>query len=397
MKDREDIPELDPYTEKLICDEVARQSDKLIEAIRQIVQVDSTQGEPHPGAPFGLGCRQALDQTLSLARRMGFETKDLDGYAGYATWRPTCDNPLPGYICAIGHLDVVPVGTGWRKAPFSGYLEEGVIYSRGVLDNKGPLYACLFALAALRHLGLASRRETRIIFGCNEETGMNDIRHYLACEPAPVMGFTPDCKYPVVYAERGRARIHLAPSPQGSLSDETYAQAVSRLFDLVNDRILNARPNGERLGIALQDPEFGVTEVRNYRLLHHDGEPCAELAVSYPAVTTGPELIERMNDALSTTGYAATLVSDLAPVRFERDCRLVRTLVQTYEHVTGLDGTPVTTTGGTYAKVMPHIVPFGPSFPGQKGIGHQPNEWMTVEDIITNAKIYALSLYLLGQ
>ena len=122
-----------------------------------------------------------------------------------------------------------------------------------------------------------------------------------------------------------------------------------------------------------------------------------ELAVSYPAVTTGPELIERMNDALSTTGYAATLVSDLAPVRFERDCRLVRTLVQTYEHVTGLDGTPVTTTGGTYAKVMPHIVPFGPSFPGQKGIGHQPNEWMTVEDIITNAKIYALSLYLLGQ
>ena len=68
-----------------------------------------------------------------------------------------------------------------------------------------------------------------------------------------------------------------------------------------------------------------------------------------------------------------------------------------YEKVTGDDGTPVTTTGGTYAKLMPNIVPFGPSFPGQKGIGHQPNEWMTIEDIITNAKIYALSLYNLAK
>ena len=91
------------------------------------------------------------------------------------------------------------------------------------------------------------------------------------------------------------------------------------------------------------------------------------------------------------------LVSNMDPVRFEKDCRLVDTLRYTYERVTGMDGTPVTTTGGTYAKMMPNIVPFGPSFPGQKGIGHQPDEWMKVEDIITNAKIYALSLYYLAK
>ena len=45
---------------------------------------------------------------------------------------------------------------------------------------------------------------------------------------------------------------------------------------------------------------------------------------------------------------------------------------------------------------MPNIVPFGPSFPGQKGIGHQPNEWMKIEDLIKNAKIYALGIYYLG-
>ena len=74
----------------------------------------------------------------------------------------------------------------------------------------------------------------------------------------------------------------------------------------------------------------------------------------------------------------------------------MRSLQKAYEEVTGKDGTPVTTTGGTYAKLMPNIVPFGPSFPGQKGIAHLPNEWMKIEDIIANAKIYALSFYYLN-
>ena len=76
---------------------------------------------------------------------------------------------------------------------------------------------------------------------------------------------------------------------------------------------------------------------------------------------------------------------------------MVRALQSAYEQVSGVDGTPVTTTGGTYAKAMPNIVPFGPSFPGQKGIGHQPDEWMDIKDIIMNAKIYALSLYKLAK
>ena len=45
---------------------------------------------------------------------------------------------------------------------------------------------------------------------------------------------------------------------------------------------------------------------------------------------------------------------------------MVEIMKETYEYVTGNDGTPVTTTGGTYAKMMPHIVPFGPSFPDRK-------------------------------
>ena len=395
----EELITIEPELEERILAEVDAVSDKMIEAIRQIVRQKSVQGEPAEGAPFGTDVRAALDQTLELCRELGFETTNVDGYMGYATWAGEKGSDgksvLPGYVCALGHLDVVPEGTtGWKVPPYSAHLEDGRITSRGVLDNKGPIYACLYALWALKRLGLSPRRDVRIIFGCNEETGFNDLRYYLEHEEAPVMGFTPDCKYPVVYAERGRMGVRLTAHPgEGEGTDALLA----RFFSFMNEYVLNAKPNGERFGVDHTDEEFGVTEVRNYKLVLDEGVPAVEFAISYPAGITAEELRERLGAVAEAQGLELTVTGNFDPVRFEKDCRLVRTLVYTYEHATGNDGSPVTTTGGTYAKLMPNIVPFGPSFPGQKGIGHQPNEWMDVSDLITNAKIYALSLYLLSR
>lgn len=395
----EELVTIDPELEERILAEVDAVSDEMIEAIRRIVRQKSVQGEPAEGAPFGTDVRAALDQTLELCRELGFETTNVDGYMGYATWAgekgSDGESVLPSYVCALGHLDVVPEGTtGWKVPPYSAHLEDGRITSRGVLDNKGPIYACLYALWALKRLGLSPRRDVRIIFGCNEETGFNDLRYYLEHEEAPVMGFTPDCKYPVVYAERGRMGVRLTAHPgEGEGTDALLA----RFFSFMNEYVLNAKPNGERFGVDYADEEFGVTEVRNYKLVLDEGDPAVEFAISYPAGITAEELRERLGAVAEAQNLEFEVTGNFDPVRFEKDCRLVRTLVYTYEHATGNDGSPVTTTGGTYAKLMPNIVPFGPSFPGQKGIGHQPNEWMDVSDLVTNAKIYALSLYLLSR
>ncbi|MDD7584621.1 MAG: Sapep family Mn(2+)-dependent dipeptidase [Coriobacteriaceae bacterium] len=390
---------VDPSLEGRIFAEVDAVSDEMIEAIRRIVRQKSVRGEPEEGAPFGADVRAALDQTLEVCRGLGFETTNVDGYMGYASWSSEGGNggglPLPGYVCAIGHLDVVPEGSaGWKVEPYSAHLENGRITGRGVLDNKGPIYACLYGLWALKRLGLAPNRDVRIIFGCNEESGFNDLRHYLEHEDAPVMGFTPDCKYPVVYAERGRMGVRLAAVPGEGEGREAL---LARFFSFVNEYVLSAKPNGERFGIDCNDEEFGVTEVRNYKLAFDEGAPAVEFAISYPAGITADELCGRLEALAAALGLRLTVTGNLNPVRFEKDCRLVRTLEYAYEHTTGNDGSPVTTTGGTYAKLMPNIVPFGPSFPGQRGIGHQPNEWMDVKDLIVNAKVYALSLYLLSR
>ena len=368
--------------EEKILAKVDELSQEMIDTIIRMVQIDSVEGEAEPDAPFGRGVKTALDAALDLAGDMGFSTVNVDNYMGYASYGEGED-----YVCAVGHLDVVPTGTGWKQPPFSGYLKDGVIYSRGVLDNKGPIFSCLYALYALKELGIVPDRQVRIIFGCDEETGFDDLKYYLSKEKPPVMGFTPDCKYPVVYAERGRALVEIAPP------------SMDRFYTLMNDYVLNAKNNGERFHIDFRDQEFGQVEVRNFKILPAASEtgnvPSLQFAVSYPAGCTADQIAETIKKVIPD--MKTVLVSNMDPVRFEKDCRLVDTLRYTYERVTGMDGTPVTTTGGTYAKMMPNIVPFGPSFPGQKGIGHQPDEWMKVEDIITNAKIYALSLYYLAK
>ncbi len=367
--------------EDKILKKVEELSGEMIDTIIEMVKIDSVESEAKPDAPFGSGVKEALDAALALAEKMGFDTVNVDNYMGYASYGDSED-----YVCAVGHLDVVPVGTGWKQPPFSGYVKDGTIYSRGVLDNKGPVFSCLYALYALKELGIPLKRQVRILFGCDEETGFEDLKYYLSKEKPPVMGFTPDCKYPVVYAERGRAVVEIRPASK------------ERFFHLMNQYVLNAKNNGERFHIDFKDEEFGQLEVRNFKILPpeaEDGIPSLQFAVSYPAGCTTEQILGNIRAELPD--METVLVTNMDPVRFEKDCRLVDTLKYTYEKVTGMDGTPVTTTGGTYAKMMPNIVPFGPSFPGQKGIGHQPDEWMKIDDIITNAKIYALSLYYLAK
>lgn len=371
--------QMDMTMEQKIISQVNELGGEMLQGILELVKIDSIEGEAVPEAPYGEGVKAALEKALELGKGLGFSTVNLDNQIGYAAYG-TGEN----YVCAIGHVDVVPVGDGWKQPPFSGYMENGTIYSRGILDNKGPIMACLYGLYALKKLGYEPKHQIRIIFGCDEESGFEDLKYYLEREKPPVYGFTPDCKYPVVYAERGRAVIRVSGKKE----------ELEPFFAFVTQYFISAKNNGDRLGIDYSHPEYGMMEMRNYRL-SMDGEiPCFEASFSYPAGISADEIMERIREKAGE--LEVCLIHNYNPVVFEKDSPMVKALQKAYETVTGLDGTPVTTTGGTYAKAMPGIVPFGPSFPGQKGIGHNPNEWMTVEDLMANARIYALALYYLG-
>ena len=178
--------------------------EQIITSLQGVLRIPSLKADPAPNAPFGLACRAALDYTLSLCHQLGFRTKDVDGYAGHAEFGEGAE-----YVGALGHLDVVPEGEGWTYPPYSATLHEGYLYARGSSDDKGPTYAALFGAKALLDSGLPLKRRVRLIFGCDEESGFGCVYHYfdVAKEERPVLGFTPDAGFPLIYAEKGIANL----------------------------------------------------------------------------------------------------------------------------------------------------------------------------------------------
>lgn len=183
----------------VLSERLEAMKDDLVAAIQECIRIPSVGGDPAEGAPYGAGPGKALDWALALAGRMGFRTKNVDNVAGWAEMGEGEE-----MVAVLGHLDVVPEGSGWSVDPWGGELRDGMIWGRGVLDDKGPVIVALFAAKALFETGMRLRRRVRVIFGTNEERGSKCIKHYVKSgEEIPVAGFTPDGEYPVIHGEKG--------------------------------------------------------------------------------------------------------------------------------------------------------------------------------------------------
>ena len=184
--------------------------DELLADMKKWIAVPSVLGEAAPGAPFGVETRKMLDLAMETARGYGFETRTFDGYCGDVSLGSGAQTM--GILC---HLDVVPAGDGWTHAPFGCEIENGKIYGRGVVDDKGPALAALYAMRAVRDAGLPLKDGVRLILGCDEETGMTDMRHYASVNKLPDYGFSPDAEFPVINIEKGGLGILLSKNTGG--------------------------------------------------------------------------------------------------------------------------------------------------------------------------------------
>lgn len=196
--------------------------DEMIISLSELVRIKSVYDEPKPGRPFGNGVYEALQYMLNAGRRLGFEAKDADGYAGHLQYGDG-DHPFGILV----HLDVVPEGDGWTKPPFEATLEDGAIYGRGASDDKGPAVAALFAMRAIKEAGVKPVRPVRLVLGCNEENDWKCVEYYARHEHMPEEGFAPDAMYPVVNREKGLLSLALSAEFASLASDEIMLESIT--------------------------------------------------------------------------------------------------------------------------------------------------------------------------
>ena len=177
----------------------------MIETLQRWIRVPSVRAERSAdNAPFGEGVRRALDVAMADLARLGMNPRDVDGYC--------CDAEIgegEETVAVLAHLDVVPEGDGWDHDPYGGEIIDGRLIGRGTADDKGPGVAALFAMKAIMDAGIPLKRKCRLILGCDEESGMEDLHYYEEKIGLPDVGFSPDANFPLINTEKGITSLKL--------------------------------------------------------------------------------------------------------------------------------------------------------------------------------------------
>jgi succinyl-diaminopimelate desuccinylase len=179
---------------------VNENKERMIRDMQGLLRIDSTlvENPDSKEAPFGEGIRRSLDYLLDLGRKMGFAVKNVSNVAGHIEYGEGEE-----IVGVLVHVDVVPAVGKWKYPPFSATIEGNKLYARGANDDKGPAIAALYALKALKDLGVTLNKRVRIIIGTDEETHWRGIKEYFKVCEMPTVGFSPDAEFPVIYGEKG--------------------------------------------------------------------------------------------------------------------------------------------------------------------------------------------------
>lgn len=182
-----------------INEQIEANREEMLNTLQELLRIRSVV-EPAQGEyPFGAGVHSAFSYVLDKGKAAGFSVKNTDNYGGHVEFPGTED----GVMGIVGHLDVVPEGSGWNHEPYGGVIEDGNIYGRGAIDDKGPVISAFYAMKALKDCGLQPKKTIRLILGLDEETEWEGMDYYLSKEKAPDFGFTPDGDFPAIHGEMG--------------------------------------------------------------------------------------------------------------------------------------------------------------------------------------------------
>lgn len=412
--------------------------------MKKLISFHSAEGIPEEGAPFGKWVRECLDYALSVLEQNGFRTKNGNGYYGYGD---VGEGELFGVLC---HLDVVPEGDGWHYDPYGAEEVDGRVYGRGALDDKGPFAACFYAAVRLLEEGYKPTKKLRFILGCDEESGWKCMDSYCANEEMPKLGFSPDGDFPVINCEKGivyhTIKFALPKGVKEFKAGEranmvpNYAEVTFENTAEIKDKLISfgtefaedgnyIKVSADGVSAHGSHPEAGDNAIiKLLKKIACADEKFAELAEKFDAFDgsrVGIKLYDEVSGGLTLNlGCARTENDEIVfeldirhpisykkdditavlkrelpdmtveqgffhlPLYVAKDNELVKSLLSAYNEVTGQNADPVSIGGGTYARVLPLGVAFGPCFPGGNSGMHCADEYMEISDFEKMSEIY---------
>lgn len=367
----------------------------------------------------GEGEARKAEFLLAYLKDAGFQdievikTPDIDAPAGY---RPNILAYFRGQssektIWIMTHMDVVPPGemSLWRGDPFKPWVESGKIFGRGVEDNQQDLVASIFAVKALRALGLKPAFDVGLAIVADEETGSANGIGYVLKKTAAFrkndLIIVPDAGVEdgteIEVAEKSILWLKvktLGKQTHGSTPKRginAFKAASSFIVEL--DKLHQAFPASNPLfdpPISTFEPTKKEANVPNINTI--PGEDvfyldCRILPV-YPLETV-EDWIRREADAVEKK-FGVTITTEhlqraAAAPPTPPDAAVVAALKKGIKAVYGKDSRAIGIGGGTVAAYFRRAGFEAACWSKVEETAHQPNESCRIDDMIGDAKVFA--------
>jgi putative selenium metabolism hydrolase len=322
-----------------------------------------------------------------------------------------------------GHMDTVQVGDArtWKRDPFEGVIEKGVLYGLGASDMKGGLAAMVYGVQALKDAGVSLAGDLYVVGVVQEEPCEGVAMRVLVEEE----GLRPDF---VVLGEptgmqirrghRGRIGLrvtargrscHAATPEQGENAIYTAARIIFGLellsTQLANDPVLGrgtlAVTNIENTAGSLNAIPDSCTFFIDRRLTLGETEAIALAEVRNVILREGVEASVEVSTytATSYTGYPCHCREYYPAWVIDEDHPLLVATSRAVRETLGYRprvGQWAFSTDGTYTMGVAGIptIGFGP---GQERHAHTVEDQVRLADVCDAARVYArLAVEMLG-
>ncbi|MBR4538903.1 MAG: M20/M25/M40 family metallo-hydrolase [Clostridia bacterium] len=225
----------------------------LAKKLSRMVQYDTVSVPDTDQREKFLGFHKILEELFPLVHAR-LEKTEIDGNLLFF-WKGKSDQKP---LVLMSHQDVVPAEGEWQHGPFSGDIENGLIWGRGTSDTKCSVMAFFQAVEELLAQGYVPENDVYLSSSCTEEWSgdgcpklVNElkkrgVRPWLVCDEGggiitdPMGGIKGNFAMLGVF-EKGRANVRFtATSGGGHASAPPAHSPIARLSAFVNE--METRP-----------------------------------------------------------------------------------------------------------------------------------------------------------
>ncbi|MGL4911736.1 MAG: M20 family metallopeptidase [Romboutsia sp.] len=429
---------------------------EMISSIVDCVKIPSVISDATENCPFGENIDKALRYTLSLCESLDFKIVYKDGYYGYAeigegeeligilghldvvpegeleSWE------FPPYEGIIDGDKLCGRGTQDDKGPTIGaiyavkaLMDLGIDFNKRVRfifgTDEENLWRCINKYSEngeeIPNYGFTPDSKFPMI---NAEKGLLQVflnapgNNDIELELGNAFNSVPDkAIYKGKYVDelekelsklnfeytRDDEKICVLGKGVHSAVSDSGINAISRLAIALNNievksnaikfiaEVIGQDANANNIIKNCQDEVSGKLTFNIGKLNINKEKESIGVDVRIPVTYKKEDFVEKLVAMASKYNLTCEEYDFLKSIYVPEDNFLVQTLRKVFESETGLDGTPHSSGGATYARALDNCVAFGSVFPGKPKTEHQANEYISIQDLTKAVEIYALAVY----